>query len=33
LLERGEGGGLHGPMRESMQVTEEGQAGKRKHRQ
>jgi hypothetical protein len=32
LLEGGEAGGLHGPMRESMRVTGEGQAGKRKHR-
>jgi len=31
FVDRGEGGGLHGPMRESMRVTGEGQAGKRKH--
>jgi hypothetical protein len=30
LLQCGEGGGLHSPMRESMRVTGEGQARRRK---
>jgi hypothetical protein len=31
LVESGKGGGVHGPMRESMRETGEGQAGRRKH--
>ena len=31
FVDRGEGGGLHGAMRESMRGTGEGQAGKGEH--